>query len=451
MGGQEEDNFQKTNPKTYVEIRSAWSLLTDPETCPYLILGVSKNILQEELSLVYTRLVSHFPMLLSAECNQKISQSFAILGDPEKRLFIDFFTFDDSLWRLWFLETEDEIAIRREIEKEFSGSISHQIINSTLFCYLNACHIEESKGDFEQARSFWKKAYLGWQGIFQEAFIWEEMRNRILGAGLFSKSTISRFDDAALERVKQRLKNVLIGNSLDRAQKALQHSIQATMNHLNFLKYFRSEDSQQRTTIARIYNHCAYLLSREGRLEEARSLLEQSLGFDPLLTEAKTNYELIQSATSGLGQALRFLSHHKEKEALEILQKILQQNPHDSDAKELFVTLLHKLSHDACQSGDYEEAFSYISRACEFREDYKGELELVLRLKQKNILLKVSQYIQNEEYEQATRILRDYVKLYPDQDQPKKLLAHVLNQVAILKNRQRLWRGQGMPQRGPVP
>ena len=439
MGGQEEEEFQKTNPKTYMEIQSAWSLLADPDARPYLVLGVSKNILQEELSLVYTRLVSRFPLLLNPECNQKISRAFANLGDPEIRLFIDFFTFDDSLWHLWFLETEDEIATRREIEKEFSGSISHQIINSTLYCHLKACQIEEAKGDFEQTRSFWKKAYLGWQGIFQEAFIWEEMRNRILSGGLFPKSTTSRFNDASLERVRERLKNVLIENSLDRAQMALQHSIQATLNHLGFLKYFRIDDPAQRTAIARVYNHCAYVLSREGRLEEARSLLEQSMAFDPDLVEAVSNFELIQTATSGLGQALRFLSHHKEKEALETLQKILQHTPQDSDAKELYVTLLHKMSHDACRTGEYEEAFSYLSLVCEFHEDYKKELELALRLKQKNILLKVTQYIQNEEYEQGTRILRDYIKSYPDQVQAKKLLAHILNQVAILKNRQRLW------------
>ena len=439
MGGQDEENFQKTNPKTHVEIRSAWSLLTDPGACPYLVLGVSKNILQEELTLVYTRLVSHFPMLLYPECNQKISRAFANLGDPEIRLFIDFFTFDDSLWHLWFLETEDEIAIRREIEKEFSGSISHQIINSTLFCYLKACQIEETKGDFEQARSFWKKAYLGWQGIFQEAFIWEEMRNRIIGGGLFHKNIITRFNDASLERVRQRLMNLLIDNSLDRAQMALPHSIQATLNHLIFLKRFQIDDPSQRSAIARVYNHCAYALSREGRLEEARSLLEQSLAYDPDLGEAITNFELIKTATSGLGQALRFLSHHKEKEALELLQKMVKQNPNDSDAKELFVALLHKMSHDACRTGEYEEAFSYLSQACGFREDFKSELELILKLKQKNILLKVSQYIQNEEYEQATRILRDYIKSYPDHVQAKSLLAHILNQVAILKNRQRLW------------
>jgi tetratricopeptide (TPR) repeat protein len=265
------------------------------------------------------------------------------------------------------------------------------------------------------------------------------MRNRIISGGLFPKTTTSRFNDASLERVRQRLKNILIDNSLDRAQMALQHSIQATLNHLDFLKRFQIEDPAQRSAIARVYNHCAYLLSREGRLEEARPLLEQSLAFDPDLVEAVTNFELIQSATSGLGQALRLLSHHKEKDALEMLQKILQQTPQDSDAKELYTTLLHKISHDACRSGEYEEAFSYLSLGCEFRDDYKNELELVLRLKQKNILLKVSQYIQNEEYEQATRILRDYIKSYPDQIQAKKLLAHILNQVAILKNRQRLW------------
>jgi|GEM_PF-568812 len=438
MGGQTEEHFKQNNPKTYIEINTAWALLTDPETSPYKILGVSKNIDGGELDLVYNDLICRFPLIQEPKCNRKITRAYAILINPEKRLLIDFFMFDDSLYDLYFLENDDEIAVRRLIEREFSGSIFKQILNSTLFCYLKACQIESSKGDFDQARAFWEKAYLGWQGIFQEAFIWEEFRTRAVSGKLFPHS-FHTFSDDSMEQLKVDLKTILIENSLDRAFKALEHSVQATLHHLDFLKGFNIEQETYRTQIARIYNQCAYLLSQEDRLEESRGLLEVAKSLDPDLTEAKTNLELAQTATSGIGQALRMLSQNNEIGAMELLGKILESNPENNDARELFVTLLLKMSHECCRVADFEKAYHYISKAAALREDCKQEHELVIRCLQKGILGEVLQYLQNEEYDQVIRILREYTKDYPDQEVPKKLLSRVLNLTAIIRNRQHKW------------
>lgn len=439
FGGDSEEHFKETNPKTYVEIMTAWSLLTDPETRPYQIFGASKNINAEDLNQVYCRLISQFPLLQYPECNHKISRAHMLLSNPENRLLSDFFIFDDSVWELYLLECDDEIAVRRTIEREFSGSISRQIINSTLFCYLKACQIEETKGDWEQARAYWEKAYLGWQGIFQETFIWEEMRSRVFSGKLFPSYYAQQFGEESLERIKQKLKEILIQNTLECARRACGYSVRATPHHLKFLKYFSLEQEFYRTEVARIYNQCAYLLSRENRLEEARSLLEEALSLDPHLTEIKTNLELAKSATSGMGQALRLLYQNKEKDAFELLKKILYADPQDNDAKELFVTLLHKLSHDCCRMGDFNEAYLFLSEAYKFRNDYKNELDLVLKGKQKNLLAQVLQYFQNEEYEQVIRILKDYIKRFPDQEPPRKLLTRIFNRMSMIKNRQRLW------------
>jgi tetratricopeptide (TPR) repeat protein len=439
FGGDSEEHFKKTNPKTHVEIMSAWSLLTDPEMRPYQILGASKNIYYEDLNQVYCRLVSRFPLLQFPECNHKISKAYLLLSNPEKRLLNDFFIFDDSVWELYLLECDDEIAVRRTIEREFSGSISKQIINSTLFCYLKACQIEETKGDWELARSYWEKAYLGWQGIFQETFIWEEMRSRVLAGKIFSPFHSQNFNEESLERIRQKLRDILIQNTLECARRACGYSVRATPHHLKFLKYFSLEQESYRSEAARIYNQCAYLLSLDNRLEEARSLLEEALTLDPHLTEIKTNLELAKTATSGMGQALRLLYQNKERDAFELLKKILNEDPQDNDAKELFVTLLHKLSHDSSRMGDYNEASLFLSEACKFRSDYKNELEFVLKARQKNLLAQVLQYLQNEEYEQVIRILKDYIRRYPDQAPPRALMARILNRMAIIKDHQRLW------------
>ncbi|MBN1902711.1 hypothetical protein JW926_15400 [Candidatus Sumerlaeota bacterium] len=439
FGGDNEEHFRETNPKTYIEIMTAWSLLTDPETRSYQILGASKNISFEDLNQVYCRLVSQFPLLQFPECNHKISKAFILLSNPERRLLNDFFNFDESVWELYLLECDDEIAVRRTIEREFSGSISRQIVNSTLFCYLKACQLEETKGDWEQARPYWEKAYLGWQGIFQETFIWEEMRTRVVSGKLFSPFHSQRFDEDSLERIKRKLREILIKNTLECARRACGYSVRATPHHLKFLKYFSSELEAYRSEVARIYNQCAYLLSKDNRLEEARSLLEEALSLDPHLTQIKTNLELAKTATSGMGQALRLLYHNKEKDALDFLGKILNENPQDNDAKELFVTLLHKLSHDSFRLGDFNEAYLYMAEAFKFRSDYKKELDLLLKARQKKLLSQVIQYLQNEEYEQVIRILRDYVQKYPDQEAPRTLLSRILNRMAIIKDSQHLW------------
>ncbi len=438
-GGQKEEDFRLKNPKSYAEIHRAWDILTDPEVSPYGILGVSKDTPTEHLKTAYIDLVRSFPLLLCPEVNQKISEALALLLDAERRIFIDFFTFDHNLWHLCLLEGENEIEVRREIETQYSGSTHKQIINSTLFCYLKACHIEETGGDIEKASPSWKKAFLGWQGILQEDFIWEELRTRVKEVYLFSDSPVARFDDDSIERVKKRLKNLLIENSLERCIAALKHSVEATLVHLNFLKYFRIEEPAQRTAIARIYNQCAYLVSREGRLEEAVRLLEEALRLDENLTEAKTNIELAHTGTSGIGMTLRLLSQKKEKEALQLLQEIVRSNPQDSDAKELLATLLHKLAHNAFREENYDEAFIHLSEASRYREDYKAELEIVSRAKQNNDLQNALHYLKDKQYEQTARILQDYLKLYPEREAPKHLLARVFNHLAIQKKHQRLW------------
>ena len=439
MGGLEEKEFQESNPKTYAEINAAWSLLTDYETQPYLILGVSKDNSLEQIQASFVKLHSHFPPLLFPDDNFKISRAYGLLVNPEHRIFVDFFSFDESLWNLWLLEEDNEISVRREIEKQFSGSICKQIINSTLFCYLKACHIEETKQDFDLSGSFWKKAYLGWQGILQEGFIWEDLRERVLKGQLFSRFSIGRFDDDCIQRIKDRLTQLLVDNAVDRCMKTLKHSVQATIDHLKFLKYFPVREPQQRKAIARMYNQCAFILSRDGRLEEARELLEEALRLDPDLVEGKTNYELARSATSGIGQALRLLTRKKEQEARELLQKVVDENPEDNDARELFATLQHKMAREAYRDGLFNEAFTLLSSASQYRDTYQEELNLVKRARQKALLIEAMQFFKNEEYERAISILRKYITEYPDQNEPKVFLARLLNRLAIAKNRQRQW------------
>ncbi len=437
--GQNEEEFRKNNPKTFLQISEAWNLLSDPETQPYRILGIGKDATPDQIRINFTELSSRFPAPLFPEVNAKISQALAILYDPEKRLFVDFFTFDDNVWNLYLLDNDNEIEVRREIEKQFSGATYRQIINSTLYCYLKACHIEHTDGDRAVAASFWKKAYLGWQGILQESFIWEELRQHVLRDGLFSAENARSFDDETMSRVKSRLGKALVFNALERCRHALSYSVQGALDHLGFLKYLDIQEPQERTAVARMYNQCAYVVSRESRMDDASALLQEALRLDPDLPEAATNMGLIRTATSDMGYALRLLAEGKDREALDLLKKALAADPGNNDVMELLCAIYHKLSHDACRRKDYFSAIELLTDAGQHRKDLAEELKILHSARQSILLSDIIQYLENEEYEPAVRYLIDFLGHYPAQAGPRKLLLRVLNRLAIRKNSQRLW------------
>ncbi|HOE64513.1 MAG TPA: hypothetical protein PKW18_04390 [Candidatus Sumerlaeota bacterium] len=439
LGGLTLEQFQQKNPNACAEISAAWNLLANPCARPYLILGVRKEISIDELKTVYAKMIADFPLPSYPECNRRLSEAYAILSDPVQRVFVDFFTFDDPVWNLWFLESDSEIEVRREIEKQFSGSTFKQIINSTLFCFYKASQIEESGGNFEDAVSYWKKAYLGWQGILHEGFIWEELRNHVERGGIYPLEIARRFDDIAIEDIKSRLISYLVENALERCKLALKVSLNTALEHLRFLKYIKIEDPHLRSQIALMYNQCAFILAGESRLVESVRLLEEALAIDPNLPVAKTNLDLARTATSGVGQALRLVSINQWDEAYELLRNKLNENPDDADASELLVEILHKQAHEAYRMGDVEETFRRLSEACNRSDAYLDELKLVQRLKQEQSLDAVLRLIESQDYASAAKILKEYITIFPEQTVPKKLYVRLLNQIALQKNRQRLW------------
>jgi tetratricopeptide (TPR) repeat protein len=433
-----EEAEKETDIKDYTEACIAWNQLTDPHVKPYIVLGVPKDIAIEGLKTSYKRLISSFPLPSVPELNWKVSEAFALLIDPVRRVFIDLFTFDNQVWSLCLLGSDDEIETRRVIEKQFSGATYKQIINSTLFCYLKAWDIEESKGDFEQAASYWKKGYIGWDGIIREGFIWEEIRLGVERDGIFPKDISVRFDYDAIEAIKKNLINVLVENALDRCKNALRHSLQAALSHLQFMKYLKIDEPSQRTAIARMYNQCAYILSREGKIDEAARLLDEALSLDSELTEAKMNLELMSTATAGIGQALRLASLNRLSDAMDILHKILEENPDDHDAVELLAKVLRKQAHEAFRVRNFDDAYRYLSESCTIHEGYANELDLARRAKMERCLDEALRHLENGDYESAVKILREFLTLSPEKECVKKLLARILNLLAIQKDYQLL-------------
>lgn len=439
LGGLTIEQFREKNPNACAEIAAAWDLLSNPCTRPYLILGARKEISIDELKTVYARLIKDFPLPAFPECNRKLSEAYAILIEPIQRVFVDFFTFDDQVWNLWLLESNTEIEVRREIEKQFSGITFKQIINSTLFCYYKASHIEESDGNFDEAAAYWKKAYLGWQGILHEGFIWEELRNHVERDGIYPPDIARRFDDEAIADIKSRLISMLVENALERCRLALKASLNAALEHLHFLKYIKIEEPRLRSQIALMYNQCAFILAGDGKLVESVRLLEEALAMDPELPVAKTNLDLAHTATSGVGQALRLVSMNQWNDALDFLRNKLNDDSDDADACELFAEILHKQAHEAYRAGDIEETFRRLSEACNRHDAYLDELKLVQRIKQERSLDDALRLIESQDYTSAAKILKEYIRLFPEQTVPKKLYVRLLNQIALQKNRQRLW------------
>lgn len=438
FGQKKEGSEKETDIKDYTEACIAWSQLTDPHVKPYIVLGVPKDITIEELKTSYKRLISSFPLSSVPELNWKVSEAFALLIDPVRRVFIDLFTFDNQVWSLCLLGSDNEIETRRDIEKQFSGATYKQIINSTLFCYLKAWDIEESKGDFEQAASYWKKGYIGWDGIIREGFIWEEIRLGVERNGIFPKDISARFGYDALEVIKKNLINVLVENALERCKNALRHSLQAALSHLQFMKYLKIDEPSHRTAIARMYNQCAYILSREEKIDEAARLLDEALSLDPELAEAKINLELMHTTTAGIGQALRLASLNRLSDATDILHKILEENPDDHDAGELLAKVLRKQAHEAFRARNFDDAYCYLSESCTVHEGYANELDLARRAKMERCLDEALRHLENGDYESAVKILREFLALSPEKECIKKLLARILNLLAIQKDYQLL-------------
>jgi len=438
FGHKKEGDEKETESKDYAEACIAWSQLTDPDVKPYIVLGVPKDITIEELRTSYRRLVSSFPLSSVPELNYKVSEAFALLIDPVRRVFIDLFTFDNQVWSLYLLGSDNEIETRRDIEKQFSGTTYKQIINSTLFCYLKAWDIEESKGDFEQAAPYWKKGYIGWDGIIREGFIWEEIKLGVERDGIFPKEKSARFGYDDLEVIKKNLINVLVENALERCKNALRHSVQAALSHLQFMKFLKIDEPGHRTAIARMYNQCAYILSRGDKIDEAARLLDEALSFDPELAEAKINLELMQTSTAGIGQALRLASLNRLSDATDILHKMLEENPDDQDAVELLAKVLRKRAHEAFNAQNFDDAYRYLSESCTIHEGYANELDLARRARMESWLDEALRHLENGDYEAVVKILKEFLTLLPEKECVKKLLARILNLLAIQKDYQLL-------------
>lgn len=436
---QSEEQFRENNPKTYHEVTSAWEVLTNPLTSPYLILGAHKETTLEQLERNYSDLIAKYPLSQNSEAYEKISHALGILEDPEDRVFVNFFTFDESVWDLALLESDNEIEVRRRIEMEFSGDISRQIINSTIYCYYKALQIEEEEEDREKAASFWKTSYLGWQGILNEGFLWEEIRNRVETSNIYHENVARGFDDDSIGRIKKRLRAILIENAVRRCIKVLPESVDGALEHLKFLKFIGIESSENRKIVARMYNQCAYRFSLEGRLDEIEKLLEESLRLDPQLTEAQSNLEIIHSATSGTGQALRHLATGNEEEAAALLRAIIKENPDNQHARDLLGAVLHKSAHEAFSKDEISLARAMLEEAVQYREDLAEELDIIRKKEKSETLSRAIHNLENQEWESATRFLKDFYDKYPEEKTAGKLLAAVYNRVALLRKDNREW------------